>query len=154
MPFASLLRPDRVELLDAVLDRESVLLRAAGLLARASDDGGPDADALADRLRERERLASTGLGHGVAIPHGRLAALDSPRAAFIRLVTPVDFDAPDGRPVDLVFAMAVPEHAVAGHLVQLAEIAERFADEDFRDRLRHAADAGDLAGLLLEDRHE
>lgn len=148
MPLACLLSRERVEFVDAFLDRDALIDRAAALLARPAEGHGLPAAMLAERLHERERLASTGLGHGVAIPHARLGALDHPRAAFLRLLAPVDFDAPDGRPVDLVLAMVVPEQAVAGHLVQLAEVAERFSDEHFRTALRQAHDAHELARLL------
>lgn len=149
MPIARLLDRERVALVDAPLDHADVIARAAELLARPVGGHGLAAGELAARLAERERLASTGLGHGVAIPHGRLGTLDQPRAAFLRLATPVDFQAPDGRPVDLVFAMVVPEQAVAGHLAHLAEIAERFSDAGFRNALREADDARELATLLL-----
>jgi PTS system nitrogen regulatory IIA component len=151
MPFDALLNPERVELVEAALDRDAVIRLAARLLARAVDGHGLPQGDLAERLHERERLASTGLGHGVAIPHGRCGALDHPRGAFLRLAAPIDFDAPDGRPVDLVFAMVVPEQAVAGHLAQLAEIAERFSDAGFRDALRSAGDQRELARLLLQE---
>ena len=149
MPIARLLDRERVALVDAPLDPADLILRAAELLARPVGGHGLPARELAERLAEREQLASTGLGHGVAIPHGRLGTLDQPRGAFLRLSTPVDFQAPDGRPVDLVFAMVVPDQAVAGHLAHLAEIAERFSDPAFRDALRQADDAGGLAALLL-----
>lgn len=151
MPFNALLCRERVDLVDAPLDRDAVIARAARLLAQPIEGHGLAEGDLALRLHERERLASTGLGHGVAIPHGRFGALDRPRAAFLKLTTPIDFDAPDGRPVDLVFAMVVPEQAVAGHLAQLAEIAERFSEADFRDALRGASDTRELARLLLQD---
>lgn len=151
MPLARLLSRDRVEIVDTVLDRDAVIMRLAALLAQPVEDHGLPASMLAERLHARERLASTGLGHGVAIPHARLASLDEPRGAFLRLRTPIDFAAADGRPVDLVFAMVVPEQAVAGHLVQLAEIAERFSDAGFRDALREADDAHQVAHLLLRD---
>ncbi|MFZ5657362.1 MAG: PTS sugar transporter subunit IIA [Pseudomonadota bacterium] len=151
MPIARLLSRERVECIGAPMDHAAVITRAAGLLARPAGDPGLPAAELVDRLAARERLASTGLGHGVAIPHCRLGNLDRPRAAFLRLAAPVDFDAPDGRPVDLVFAMAVPEQAVAGHLAHLAEIAERFSDEAFRAALRGAEDEQALAGLLLPE---
>lgn len=149
MPIARLLCRERVVRIDAPVDHTAVIARAAALLAQpVGGPGLPEAD-LAGRLAARERLASTGLGHGVAIPHCRLPALDEPRGAFLRLGMPVDFGAPDEQPVDLVFAMVVPEQAVAGHLAQLAEIAERFSDAGFRDALREADDARELAGLLL-----
>lgn len=151
MPFNALLSRERVEFVQAPIDRDAVISRAAAMLARPLEGHGlPEGD-LAHRLHARERLASTGLGHGVAIPHGRSGALDRPRGAFLRLATPIDFDAPDGRPVDLVFAMVVPEQAVAGHLAQLAEIAERFSDAGFRDALRSAEDVRELARLLLQE---
>lgn len=149
MPFDRLLHRERIEIVDALPDREAVIRHAAGLLARPVDGDGLDAALVADRLHERERLASTALGHGVAIPHGRLGTLERPRAAFLRLGTPIPFAAPDAIPVDLVFAMIVPEQAVAGHLVHLAEIAERFSDAAFRDALRAAGDTRELAHLLL-----
>lgn len=151
MPLASLLSRERVAIVDAPLDLDAVIARAAELLAQPAGGHGLPATMVTERLRERERLASTGLGHGVAIPHARMGSLDQPRAAFLRLAAPVDFDAQDGRAVDLVLAMVVPDQAVAGHLVQLAEIAEQFSDAGFREALRAADDARQLAGLLLRE---
>ncbi|GAB6196516.1 PTS sugar transporter subunit IIA [Lysobacter xanthus] len=151
MPFADLLLRERIGRIDAPLDRDGVLDRVASLLAQPIEGHGLPAAALADSLRARERLSSTALGHGVAIPHARIGGLDRARGAFVVLRTPVSFAAPDARPVDLVFAMAVPEDEVAGHLAHLGEIAERFSNADFRDALRGAADDRDLARHLLDD---
>jgi PTS system nitrogen regulatory IIA component len=138
-------------------DRDDVLDAAARLLADAGSDhaapAGGHADAAAvigDSLRRRERLGSTAIGHGIAIPHGRTAACDDARGAFLRLARPVEFGASDGEPVDLVFAMAVPEHFAQQHLQLLAELAERFADPEFRAALRAAPDAAALRALLLD----
>jgi PTS system nitrogen regulatory IIA component len=146
MPLTDLLSADRIVLLVEPIDRERVLDAAARLLADAS----PATTAvIADCLRQRERLGSTAIGHGVAIPHGRSNAFEEVRAAFLRLQHPVDFDAGDGDPVDLVFAMAVPEHFTQRHLQLLSELAERFADAAFRTALRQAPDADALRGVLL-----
>ncbi len=88
-----------------------------------------------DSLFEREKLGSTALGCGVAIPHGRTKALREPVCAFVKTATPIPFEAPDGQPVRLVFAMLVPEHATEAHLQILSELAQMFSDPDFRDAL-------------------
>ena len=146
MPLSPLLGPDRIALIAEPVDRDRVLDAAARLLAA---DSPADAAAIADCLRQRERLGSTAIGHGVAIPHGRCSVYGEARAAFLRLDHPVDFDAGDGMPVDLVFAMAVPEHFKQQHLQLLSELAERFADAGWRDALRAAPDAAALRALLL-----
>lgn len=146
MPLKDLLSPERVVVLSRSADRTCVLEVAADLLSA----GNPlDAAAIMDSLGTRERLASTAIGHGVAIPHGRIAGIEQTRGVFLRLDEPVEFGAADGEPVDLVFAMAVPEHYVQEHLQQLAELAELFADPDFRRRLRGAADMHQLSVALL-----
>ena len=146
MPLAELLSADRIALLAEPGDRDTVLDAAARLLA---GDSPTHTAAIGESLRQRERLGSTAIGHGVAIPHGRSNAYDHARAAFVRLARPVDFDAGDGEPVDLVFAMAVPEHFTQQHLQWLAELAERFADEAFRQSLRAAPDVEALRALML-----
>ncbi|MGY4516782.1 PTS sugar transporter subunit IIA [Lysobacter sp. HA18] len=150
MPFADLLSRERIQRIDAPLDRDRVIEHMATLLARPVEGHGLPASELAERLRAREKLASTALGFGVAIPHARMGSLDAARGAFVRLAEPVQFAAPDARPVDLLFAMAVPDDDVAGHLAQLGEIAQRFSDESFRDALRDASDDRELAHRLLE----
>jgi PTS system nitrogen regulatory IIA component len=149
MPFADLLSRERIERVDAILDRDGVLAHVAALLSQPVEGHGLAALDMADRLRRREQLASTALGHGVAIPHARMAGLDRARGAFIVLQRPVQFAAPDATPVDLVFAMAVPEDDVTGHLAHLGEVAERFSDAGFREWLREADDDRDLARRLL-----
>ena len=98
-------------------------------------------------------MGSTAIGHGIAIPHGRSPALESPRGVLLRLEPAVDFNAADGEPVDLVFAMAVPDHYTHQHLMVLSELAERFSRPEFRDALRNAADASAMRSLLLDDTH-
>lgn len=145
MPLTDLLSPDRVAVLDHLVDRDGVLSEAARLL---TVDARGETAAVAGCLRQRERLGSTGIGHGVAIPHGRSHAFGTARAAFLRLREPVDFDAGDGQPVDLVFAMAVPEHFTQQHLQLLSELAEVFAEPGFRAALRKAPDAAALHAAL------
>ena len=148
MALRQLLAADRIVLLVEPDDRDGVLDAAARLLADASP---ANTAAIGDSLRARERLGSTAIGHGIAIPHGRTDAFDETRGAFLRLRTPVEFGASDGEPVDLVFAMAVPEHFTQQHLQLLSELAERFSDAAFRAALRAAPDAVALRTLLLED---
>ena len=149
MPLSELLNPDRIAVLGEAVDRDGVLAHAARLLAVDSVD---DAAVIAECLRMRERLGSTAIGHGVAIPHGRCSAFDGVRAAFLRLREPVDFDAGDGEPVDLVFAMTVPEHFTQQHLQLLSELAEVFAEPAFRQSLRAAPDTASLYAALQRGR--
>lgn len=104
--------------------------------------------AVYDALFAREKLGSTGLGQGIAIPHGRIKGLKAPVGAFMRLTNGVPFDAPDGKPVSLVFVLLVPEAANEHHLQLLSELAQMFSDRDFREQLATAADATALHGLF------
>lgn len=146
MPLPELLAADRIALMVEPGGRDAVLGTAARLLA---DGSANTTAAIAAALREREQLGSTGIGHGIAIPHGRTNAFDVARGAFLRLREPVDFDAEDGQPVDLVFALAVPRHFTQQHLHVLADLALRFSDAAFRDALRGAGDIAALRALLL-----
>ena len=103
---------------------------------------------ITDSLFARERLGSTSLGHGVAIPHGRVTGLKSPMAALFRLAKPIVFDAPDEQPVGLLIFLLVPEAATQKHLEILAEIAEMLSDQDLRTRLMNTHDAADLHALV------
>ncbi len=147
MAFFDLLSADRIVMLVAPGSRDVVLDSAARLLAGNSPTTTP---LLARALREREQLGSTGIGRGVAIPHARSTAFREPRAAFLRLSHPIDFGASDGEPIDLVFAMCVPDHLVEQHLQTLSGLVERFSDAEFRDALRDARTLPDLRGLLLD----
>jgi PTS system nitrogen regulatory IIA component len=101
-----------------------------------------------DSLFVRERLGSTGLGQGVAIPHGRIKGLKEALVAFVRLAEPVTFDAPDGRPVNLLVVLLVPEQATQQHLDILSELAQMLSDRGFRERLVAAADPAALHAML------
>ena len=147
MPFSQLLTADRIVMLVEPGDRDGVLDAAARLL---TDSAPGTTAAIGDSLRSRERLGSTAIGYGIAIPHGRTQAFTEARGAFLRLQQPVDFGASDGEPVDLVFAMAVPEHFTQQHLQLLSELAERFADPGFRAALRAAPDVSHLRRLLVD----
>ena len=101
-----------------------------------------------DSLFAREKLGSTGLGQGIAIPHGRIKGLDSALAAFVRPRQPIPFDAPDGKPVGQVFVLLVPEHATEEHLQLLSELAGMFSERTFRERLASATDPASLHRLF------
>ena len=101
-----------------------------------------------DSLFARERLGSTGLGHGVAIPHGRIKGLKAPMAALFQLGQAIGFDAPDGHPVSLVFVLLVPEKATEKHLQILSELAQMFSDKLLREAMSRAADAAALHELI------
>jgi PTS system nitrogen regulatory IIA component len=101
-----------------------------------------------DSLFARERLGSTGLGQGVAIPHGRIKGLRDAVGVFVRTRSPIPFDAPDGQPVSLVFALLVPERATDLHLDILAQLAQLFSDRTMRNRLA-AADSASAAHELF-----
>ncbi len=103
-----------------------------------------------DALFTREKLGSTGLGLGVAIPHGRIKQLRDTVAVFVRSKEGIPFDSPDGEPVRLVFAMLVPEYATEQHLNMLSELAQLFSDSDLREALLAAGDASTVHKLLTE----
>lgn len=104
-----------------------------------------------DCLFAREKLGTTGLGQGVAIPHGRTACIDGITAAFIRTKEPIDFDAPDSQPVSLVFVLLVPENATGEHLEILSHLASRFSEKSVRDALLHCEQAEAVRHLLMQD---
>ena len=102
-----------------------------------------------DSLFTRERLGSTGLGQGIAIPHGRIKGLKDAAGAFLRLAAPVQFDAPDGRPVSMLFVLLVPEQANETHLQLLSELAQMFSDRVFREALQNAPDATQIHQMFM-----
>ncbi|MBK6324053.1 PTS sugar transporter subunit IIA [Candidatus Aalborgicola defluviihabitans] len=101
-----------------------------------------------DSLFSRERLGSTGLGHGVAIPHGRIKGLKAPMAAVFQLAHPIGFDAPDDQVVELLIFLLVPEAATQKHLEILSEIAELLSDADLREKLKASTDAAQMHALI------
>jgi len=101
-----------------------------------------------DSLFAREKLGSTGLGQGIAIPHGRIKGLKEAVGATIRTREPIPFDAPDGQPVSLIFVLLVPERATDVHLQILSELAQMFSDKPFRDQLLSASSADDMYRLI------
>ncbi len=103
---------------------------------------------VADSLFARERLGSTGLGYGVAIPHGRIKGMKLPLAAVFRLREPIGFDSPDEKPVSLMIFLLVPEASTQKHLEILSEIAEMLSDLQLRDKLKACDDALELHGLI------
>jgi nitrogen PTS system EIIA component len=103
-----------------------------------------------DSLSAREKLGSTGLGHGVAIPHARIKGLPKAVAAIVRTRLPIPFDAPDGKPVSDMVVLLVPEQATEEHLQILASVSQMFADRQFRQRLRMCVDAAGVSRLFAE----
>jgi len=142
---AKLLAPNHV-LVDLPASSKKRLFEQAGLLFENHD--GLARSTVYDSLFARERLGSTGLGQGVAIPHGRIKGLKEALGAFIRLAQPIPFDAPDGAPVTLVFVLLVPEKATEKHLQILSELAQMFSDKALRDEMTAAADAAALHRLV------
>jgi PTS system nitrogen regulatory IIA component len=156
-PFFGHCHPHDMNRLSAILPATQVLVRVevsnkkrafeeAGLLFERQH--GLNRALITDSLFARERLGSTGLGHGVAIPHGRIKGLKQPMAAVFQLLNPIGFDAPDDKPVRLMIFLLVPEAATQKHLEILSEIAELLSDTELREQLQNVIDASDLYSLI------
>jgi PTS system nitrogen regulatory IIA component len=130
--IASLLPPSNIAL-DLDVSSKKRVFEQLGLVFE--NNNGIARAQVFECLFAREKLGSTGLGQGVAIPHGRAKGLRDTLGAFVRLKTPLPFDSPDNQPVSLIFALLVPETADERHLKILSELAQMFSDSDFRDRL-------------------
>lgn len=144
--LANLLPVENI-LLDLETSSKKRVFEQAGLLFE--NNQGIARAMVFDSLFAREKLGSTGLGQGVAIPHGRIKGLKDARGAFLRLAAPVPFDSPDGKPVTMLFVLLVPEQANELHLQILSELAQRFSDRGFRDALITAPDAETTRQLFI-----
>ena len=144
--ISKLLPPSNVVLNLSVSSKKRVF-EQAGLLFE--NNQGIARSKVFDSLFARERLGSTGLGQGVAIPHGRIKGLREPVAAFIRLSEPIPFDGPDGSPVAILIFLLVPEQATQVHLEILSELAQMLSDQSFRDSLEKASEASDAHRILV-----
>jgi len=145
MPLADLLAPNAVFPMLRASSKKQVLqelAQQAGLLADR------DPREIFETLLQRERLGSTGVGSGIAIPHGKLPNLGKLFGLFARLEKPIDFESLDGEPVDLIFLLLAPEAAGADHLKALARVARMLRDPDVVEKLRATRDAGLMYHLL------
>jgi PTS system nitrogen regulatory IIA component len=148
MQVAELLDLDHISCNTQSASKKRVLEQLSQLLAANQEKLSQNE--VFDSLLSRERLGSTGLGRGVAIPHGRMKQNDTTITAFIKLQEGVDFDASDNQPVDLLFALLVPEEATEEHLQLLAQLARMFSDEELVNKLRASPDARSLLTAIRE----
>ncbi len=140
-----LFTPDCIALDVPAKSRADAFAAAGELFAKQT---GIEASSVVEFLNAREDLGSTALGAGVAIPHGRVKGLKQPSAAFMRLVNPIEFSAPDGEPVSLLIFLLVPEKATQQHLEILSSIAQLLSDTDTRQTLLASPDASKVRELL------
>ncbi|PLY16520.1 MAG: PTS sugar transporter subunit IIA [Sedimenticola sp.] len=135
---ANFLTIERISCSNKAASKKRTLEEMGRLLSSSSPELTPEA--VFDKLLERERLGSTGLGHGIGLPHARMAGIDKAYGAFIQLSDGVDYDAIDNQPVDLVFGLLVPEEATQEHLQLLASLATLFSNAQFCTKLRESKD--------------
>ena len=145
MDLGDLISPDSVFPSLKVKNKKQLLHE---LSARAANLTGLEERDIFDTLLQRERLGSTGLGQGTAIPHCRIANLKHIVGLFARITEPIDFDSPDGAPVDLVFLLLAPEGAGADHLKALARVARLLRDPEVARKLRNSHDVDALYAVL------
>lgn len=145
--IANLLKVENV-IVDLDASSKKRVFEQAGLLFENHD--GIARSTVYDALFAREKMGSTGLGLGIAIPHGRIKGLKQALGAFMRLTAPVQFDAPDGQPVGLIFVLLVPEAATEHHLQMLSELAQMFSDKAFREQLAAAPDPAAAHALFAQ----
>ncbi|MFZ5963126.1 PTS sugar transporter subunit IIA [Thalassococcus sp. BH17M4-6] len=147
MKFADLIKPSAVKVINTCSSKKRLMHDLADLASAAH---GIDAGLAVDALMERESLGPTGVGHGVALPHARLAGLDDVVGVFILLEKPIDFDAVDRQPVDVIFGLFAPEEAGVEHLKALALVSRTLREESIRAKLRANRDPGTLYTILTE----
>ncbi len=148
MPFTELVTPQAVIATLKASNKKQVLQELA---VKAAEITGLPEREIFDVLTQREKLGSTALGAGIAIPHGKLAKLDRIYGVFARLERPIDFEALDGQPVDLVFVLLAPEAAGADHLKALSRIARLLRDQQLANQLRDAKDAKAIHAVLAKE---
>lgn len=141
-----LLQLDQISLSNAAASKKRTLEVIAELLAAGTNT--PSAEAIYEKLLDRERLGSTGMSHGIALPHARIKGISKPTGAFLQLAKGVDFDALDDKPVDLLFGLMVPEQATEAHLELLAGLAELFNNPQLCAQVRQATSAEQILHLL------
>ena len=147
MNISDIISPDRVVCDFDATSKKRALEQLSDMIASDSSPSLLPKDVV-DSLIAREKLGSTGIGYGVAIPHGRVKNTDHAIAAFAKLHEGIDFDSADNQSVDLLFALLVPEDSTNEHLQLLAQLAEMFSDEDFRAKLRATKDRQAIYTLL------
>jgi PTS system nitrogen regulatory IIA component len=147
MDLTDLIRPESILPALKASSKKQVL---QSLAEKAAAMTGREEREIFETLFQREKLGSTGIGGGIAIPHGKLAGLDRIFAMFARLAQPVDFEAPDEQPVDLVFLLLAPEGAGADHLKALARIARILREPGIVDKLRASSDRSALGAVLAD----
>lgn len=147
MNFMDLLTPEAIKVVGAVTSKKRLMHDIADLAASAY---GFNASMTVEALMDRESLGPTGVGHGVALPHARIPDLDSVKGLFILLEKPIDFEAVDRQPVDVVFALFAPEDAGVEHLKALALVSRTLRDAAFCTKLRSNPDANKLFTILTE----
>lgn len=152
MDINQLIAPDRVKCLSGINSKKRALESLGQLLS--SGAAGVDPTDIFHHLVERERLGSTGLGHGVALPHARLALQNGGQnislGSFIKLEQGIDFDSPDSQPADLLFALLVPQDCTDEHLQILASLAGMFSNPDFCEKLRSCTTDAELFNQLSD----
>jgi PTS system nitrogen regulatory IIA component len=148
MDITDLLAPERVIADLRVTDRRELLAELARRAIPLLQASGVTQKAVLGALAERERLGSTGVGGGIALPHARIAGLTAPVGVFARLDHPVPYDAVDGQPVDLAFLILVPAEAAGAHLKALGCVSRRLREPGVVERLRRAGDGRDLYAVL------
>ena len=146
LSIADILTLERVKLHVESVSKKSTLELASQVLANAQE--GLESWSIFDVLLARERLGSTGVGRGIAIPHGKLAQLHAPIGCFLRLQNPVDFNSPDNQEVSMIFAILVPEGDEDTHLAILGQLARRFSDPEFCNAIR-TTESSETAFSLL-----
>jgi len=147
MQISDILKPEAVKALGASSSKKR-LFHDLGDIGETTY--GMTAQTVLEALLERENLGPTGVGHGIALPHARLPEIDGVCGMFLRLEKPLDFDAVDRQPVDLVFALLAPEDAGVEHLKALALVSRTMRDPDMQAKLRANADAATLHTILTE----
>jgi PTS system nitrogen regulatory IIA component len=145
MPLSDLVAPNAIIPALRVNGKKQMLQEVA---AKAADLSGQNERNIFEILQQREKLGSTGVGSGIAIPHGKLPKLEKLFGLFARLERPIDFEALDGQPVDLVFLLLAPESAGADHLRALARVARLLRDPEVARKLRDSRDAAALYAVL------
>lgn len=148
MHLSDLITPERIACNIDAQSKKRALEQVSELISRDQDT--ISSIDVFDSLLARERLGGTGVGYGVAIPHGRLRNTEQTLGAFVKLRQGVDFDSADHQPVDLVFALLVPEESTEEHLQTLAQLAAMFSDDAFRSKLREAQTAEEIHNLLMD----